>query len=459
MASTPEEWLHVLAKEQDARAPRIAKNRRYSEGKADLPEMGDNLRESWEAFQKKARTDYGGLLCSSIAGRTIPLGFRLGGDAESTGALALRRLWRNLRLYTTFVDAVWNAYATGYGYVLTTVSDDGSPLITSEKPEQMITRPDPAQPWRARAAMKAWRDPDTGKDYATVWIPGQMQRFYRDSKNANGTPYGSVAGDQWEPLTEVVEFEGGVPVHLLENLREAAEFEPHIDLIDRINLGKLNRLVVTAMQAFKQRAVKGIEEGDEDEEDETGNDSDLERMFSAAPGAIWDLPAGVDIWESDAVDIRPLLEGEKSDARDLAAVTRRAISVFIPDGANQSAEGAASAKEGEIQIARDRIERFSAPLEAAAVDALRILRIDTEETVEIVWQPPEHVSLSEKTSAATQAKGAGVSQRWINERILGMSPEEAAEEEANRAAESLALALATQTITGGTTEVTESAVA
>ena len=443
MPTTPLEWLPVLAKRMDTRAPIVAKNRRYSEGQADLPEMGDNLRESWLAFQKKARTDYGGLLCTSIADRTIPMGFRYGTTRTSEQAKALATLWRNLRLYIVFTEAMWDAYATGWGYVLT-VNRNGQPLVTAEKPEQMVTMPDPAQPWRAQAALKAWRDTDAKTDYATVWIPGQVQRFKRPSTNSNGTPVGTVAaqgGVEWEPIDEEpIEFDGGVPVHALENRRGLAEFEPHIDVIDRINLGKLHRLVVTAMQAFKQRAVK---RGDEMDDDEEGNDSDLEGMFSAAPGAVWDLPHGWDIWESASTDISGLLEGEKADARDLAAVTRRSISVFIPDGANQSAEGAASAREGEISAAHDRIARFTPALVASMVDALRILRLPTDESVELMWQPPEHVSLNEKTNAATQAKSAGVSQSWINQRIFGMSPEEMAEEETNRSAEALALASAT----------------
>ena len=38
------------------------------------------------------------------------------------------------------------------------------------------------------------------------------------------------------------------------------------------------------------------------------------------------------MWESAETDIRPLLEGEKTDARDFAAVTLTPLSVFIPSG-------------------------------------------------------------------------------------------------------------------------------
>src|SRR5690606_17557921 len=177
--------------------------------------------------------------------------------------------------------------------------------------------------------------------------------------------------------------------------------EAHTDVIDRINLGKLQRLVITAMQAYKQRALKKQPNTPDFSQDEDGNDVDMAKILEPSPGSMWDLPEGVDIWESQNVDITPLLKGEESDARDFAAVLRTPLSVFIPSGANQSAEGAANAKEGEINKAKDRIPRVTAPMEGALLSALRILGLDDGSTVQVLWQPPEHVSFSEKTMAAS----------------------------------------------------------
>lgn len=431
MATTPTEWLPVLAKRLDARQTRIAKNRSYSNGHAPLPEMGKNTKATWKAFQKKARTNYGGLACESLGGRMVPNGVRVGTSTTSPSVLAARRVWRDNRLDVVFGDAISNMLTTSVGYLVTGVRD-GDPIITSEMPEQVITAPDPTQPWRARAALKAWRDPDAGKDYALVWVPGQRQLFARDSKNASGTPIGLVAGE-WAAAADPETYAGGVPVYVLENKDSVAEFEPHIDVIDRINLGKLQRLVVTAMQAFKQRAMKG----GLPTQDEDGNDIDWAKILDPAPGALWDLPEGIDVWESEQTDIRPLLEGEKADARDFAGVIRTPISVFIPSGENQSAEGAANAKEGEIQKAKNRIARVTAPMAASLLEALRILGVDDGETVEVLWMPPEHVSFTEKTQAAAQAKAAGMSARWIKQNIMGMSPDEIAQDESDAATDQL----------------------
>lgn len=432
MATTPAEWLPILAKRLDARQGRIARNRRYSNGHAPMPEMGKNTRASWESFQKKARTNYGGLACESLGGRMVPNGVRVGSSMTSEAVMVARRVWRDNRLGVVFADAISNMLTTSLGYLVTGVRE-GDPVITSELPEQVITAPDPTQPWRARAALKAWRDADSGMDYALVWVPGARQLFARKSAGQGNKLLSTVAGS-WFPVEGRYEtYSGGVPVYVLENKDSVAEFEPHIDVIDRINLGKLQRLVVTAMQAFKQRAMKG---GLPDEDDD-GNSINWAKVFEPAPGALWDLPEGIDVWESEQTDIRPLLEGEKADARDFAAVTRTPISVFIPSGENQSAEGAANAKEGEIQKAKNRIERATAPMAAALLEALRILGADQGETVEILWMPPEHVSFTEKTQAATQAKAAGMSDRWIKQNIMGMSPDEIAQDETDAATDQL----------------------
>lgn len=428
----PDEALPLLLTALEKRAPRIRKNRRYSQGKADLPEMGNNLRASWAAFQKKARTNYGGLLCHSLAGRMMPVGVRVGNS--DVAASAARQLWRDNRLEYVFQDAIWNMLSTSVGYVLTDVSESGRVQITSERPEQMITLPDPAQPWRSRAAVKVWRNEDLNLDLASVWVDGGFQMFSRAAQ-LNGQFLDGFMAGSWAPYGSHVPFDGGVPVQVLENLNGMSEFEEHVDVIDRINLGKLNRLVITAMQAFKQRAIKG----DLSDTDEDGNDVDWSKTFEPAPGALWELPEGVDIWESAPTDIRPLLDAEKADARDFAAVTQAPISIFIPDGQNQSAEGAISAKEGEIAKANRRISIARPAFEGAVLDALRMMGADVGDTVEIQFAPPAYVSYQEKADAAKKASEAGMSRRWIARNIWGLSADEISELETDAAIEQLSM--------------------
>lgn len=433
---TCEDWLPILAARLDERHPRIRKLRRYSRGRADLPEMGRNVRASWEAFQRKARTDYGGIAVRSLRNRIRPVAVRIG-ETDDHPALPVARLaWRNNRLSNVFKGVIRDYLVCGIGYVTVTITSDGA-RITREKPEQFIADPDPETPWKARASLKVWRDQVRKQDYARVTIPGVSQLFVRDSLAWHGGYLIGAKGDNWQPL-EVTTFAGDIGVIIFDREDDGSYIESHIDVIDRINLGKLQRLVTTAMQAFKQRAIRGgLPELDED-----GNAIDWKKAFEPAPGALWDLPEGIDIWESQQTDIRPLLEGEKVDARDFAAATGTPISVLLPDGQNQSAEGAAAGKEQQIAQAQDDIDRLQ-PLAGAVI--LRYLQaVDApldDATIEVLFAPPEHVSMSEKYAAAVQAKAAGLSGRTIKRDILGMTPDQILQDERDSGADMLAAAL------------------
>ena len=427
----PETYLPILLAALGDRLPEVKLSRRYVNGDAPLPEMGSNLRESWKAFQRKSRTNLGGRTCESLSGRIIPLGVRVG-DNTGPAADVARRRYRDNRLGMVFSDAVWNALTTGFGYLLTQ-DVSGRAVITSERPEQMITIPDPLQPWRAIAGLKAWRDKINGVDHATVWVPGVEQRFTRDAKNEYGS-FRSLNKDGWK-AGDPIGYDGGVPLQVLENPHGVAEVTAHRDVIDRINLGKLQRLVTVAMQAYKQRVVEGLPEPDEDDPVDYG------KVFDPAPGAIWDLPDGAKLTElSDgSAGIQAMLQGEVADVREYCGVTGTPMSNFLADAQNQSAEGAMNAKEAEIAKAEKRIAIFKPALEGALLDGLRVEGADVGDTVESEFAPTAFVSFGERAQAANLAKTAGMPTRWIARNIWGQSADQIREIETDVAFEQLTL--------------------
>lgn len=445
VASTPAEWLPILALRLDQRQAEVARRRSYVNGEAPLPEMNRNTREAWLNFQKKARTNYGGLAAGSLCNRIRAVSVTVGSDERSEALAAARRIFRDNRLAIQVADAVWDSVVTGVGYLLLG-SDSGGAVITAEKPELFIAAPDPLRPWSARACAKFWRDVDAKADYALVWAGGQRQMFGRSAYVVDATSFVTTAQGGWLPMGEPETYVGTPPVAILDWKDPRGFIAPHSDVIDRINLGKLQRLVITAMQAYRQRALKKKDMPANWDKNPDGSDIDLARVFEPSPGALWDLPEGIDIWESTPADLIPLLEGEKADARDFAAVSGTPISVFIPDGANQSAEGAHNAKDQQISQAQDAISRFQ-----PAVDGIMARAIETEgvdlagATVDVQFAKPEHVSMSEKYAAAALAKQAGESRKSIQRNILGYTPDQIAQDETDLAEEQLAAALAVET--------------
>lgn len=431
--TTPEEWLPVLAKRLEARRPRIKRLRDYTTGNAPLPEMGKNTRATWVAFQKKARTDFGGIAVRSHVNRIKFRGVRVGTDSKSDIALAARKIIRNNRLKEQIRNAVRDMEAVSVGYLVGYVDGDGSPLIQAEKPESFYAEPDPVRPWRARAGIKTWRDDVEMVDHAMVWAGPLWQEFVRQ-----GTAFPGLvsASGPWWPVGSPQQTAGWdyPPISILDRDDGLALIEAHTDVIDRINLGKLQRLCIVALQVFRQRALKKSADAPPmaTEDPKTGEPIDWEAIFEPAPGALWDLPEGVEIWESQTTAIEGLLQGEKADARDFGATVGTPMAMLQPDNANQSAAGAAATTAQQADACDADIDRIKIGIEARMLDALRLLGFAVEDTIEADFENPRWVTLAEKMDAYQKAIASGMSIETAQREILGWSQEQIDEDAANR---------------------------
>ena len=416
---TPDEWLPILTKRLDDERPRIDLLRSYTNGNAPLPEAGPNIRAAWSSFQRKARHNVGELIVEAPAERIICNEIVVAGTAGDNDEA--RRLWVENRMAVALGDTVRDMLTVGTGYMVIG-AEGGRPVITSEKPEFVYAATDPLRPWIARAVVKVWRDVDARTDYAYVWAQGQRQRY---SRSMYQNPADSAklliskASGGWAPDGEPESYTGTPPVVVFQNHDGTGEFEPHTDSIDRINKETLDRLVTQSMQAFRQRFL----EGGLPQTDAEGNPIDYAAIFVPAPGALWDLPEGVTLKETQesAQSIMAMLAAEKDDFRNLAADTRTPLPMLVPEGANQSAAGAESAKEGLVMKTKDRIERIKPAGSEVMTRAMKIINPDFDSVVELGFADPTFVTFAEKHEANVKAKAGDVPWRKRMIDILGYS--------------------------------------
>jgi hypothetical protein len=95
----------------------------------------------------------------------------------------------------------------------------------------------------------------------------------------------------------------------------------------------------------------------------------------------------------------------------LSAASRTPLPMMMPDGANQSAEGAAAAREGLVFKVEDRNDRDEIGLSLAMSAAYRWLGDEERAkpgTLSVIWAPPQRSSLSERANALAQATTGGV---------------------------------------------------
>jgi hypothetical protein len=432
MLKTPEQWLTDLGKKLDERQGELRRLYDYVSGNAPLPEGATSVRDSFAKWQRLARTDYANLVVDAPAERMTVAGFRVGD--ESTDNDAARDLWRRSLMESTSNDVTRDMLIYGVAYAMASQSPRG-PILTRESPFNAITDHDPLDPTVVRAGLKVWTDDDI--DYAVVHTPGRVDRYTRPGVTVSGTRILGVASGGWEHDPDQSGATGldVVPMVRFLNRDGVGEFARHTDLLDRINWVVLQRLLIIAMQAYRQRAIKG----DLPEVDADGNEIDYAAEFLPGPDALWTLPDGVDIWESEPGDVQQILSAVKDDLRDLSAVTRTPMSVLSPDSANQSAEGAALMREGLVFKVEDR-QRRMAPCWDALV-SIGLALAGEPARVQVQWAPAERQSLAEKSDAAVKLATV-LPWRRVATDVLAYPADEVDRMEIERGADALAAMLA-----------------
>lgn len=429
VAGSPDWWVTRLMPKLANQAERAFRLDEVYRNEAELPVMCPQVRAAYQRLRDMARTNFAELIVEAVRERMTIVGFRTGANHDPTGDGIAWALWQANALDADS-DLVHRAkLSMGDAFVI--VGREGDDIvITPEDPREVVVEMDPVRRRRVRAGMKVFHDDIDGVDSLYLYLPGYVYRAIRPAPmqayvEDNG-PSLETSGWIWESGQELPgDIVPVIPFPNRPDLYGATqgEFETHIGHLDRINYVLLNRLEIATLQAFRQRAVKGVPS-----EDEFGEPIDYDDVFASDPGAMWMLPETAEMWESGQVDLTPLLTSIEKDVEQLAAVTRTPMHYFAPASANQSAEGASLARESLMFKIRDQLRQTGESWETVmataflyAGDEVRASRAD----MEIIWGDPERHSLAEKADAAVKALGGGgLTWRCVMEDIWQKTPQE-----------------------------------
>lgn len=425
LTETQQGMLKKLAKEQ----LRMNLLERYYDGDAPLPEGADGQSRAYRRFQKKSRLNMAQLSVAAVRERMRVGGFRTGASDDENGDDSARRLWKANKLDVYSADLHTNFLKFGEAYAIVGMRQGREyPVVTVEDPRQIETLTNPEDPSEITAAVKIFSE--YGCHYAYFYYPEEIEVYKKDADKSPFDPDGYMFEESLSGPNPL----GEVPVVKFTNMDEKGEYEPYLDIIDRINHMILQRLVIATTQAFKQKWIKG----DFPTHDQDGNEVDYNGLFESAPGAMWMLPEGADIGEMGQSNIQDILHAVRADIQDFAAVTRTPMHYLNSEGANQSAEGAALSREGLVFKTEDRIAR--ATVGWSKVMSLMFKYMGDDERAELldlepIWQSPERYSLSERADANSKFQDIPFRSRMS---LIGQfSPAELAEMEAEKAGEEL----------------------
>lgn len=441
---SPGWWLARLMGKLEQKRPDYQLLWDYYTGDALIAPLNPSkaVREAYRRLMYMSRTNFAELVVEAVRERMKVVGFRTGADSDDLGDKEAWRIWQanELDADSGMLHRAKLVMGDAYAIIGGVDKEIGAAVITPEDPREVITEHDPVRKRKVIAALKVFCDDTVGLDKAILFLPGKVYKAARESNDANTYVRGDVGAWDWMPGTPEIWPSQTIPVVRFPNRADMSgcskgEFEPHLAVLDRINYEILQRLEIATLQAFRQRGIKGIPT-----HDPQGNEIDYTDVFSADPGALWQMPESAEVWESGQVDLSGIRDSIRHDVQDLAAVTRTPLFYLTPDAANGSAEGASLAREGLVFKTEDRLLETGESWEATeaiafdiAGDAERAKRND----MEVIWASPERFSLAERYDAAVKAISAGVPWRTVMATILQFSLQEIARMEEERAADAL----------------------
>lgn len=436
-------WLMHCATEMGAGFPRLGNLKKYRDGDAPVPvEATAAMRIAYTSFVKRSRLVMTDLIVDAKVNREKAVGFRtaaVGDDIGDTEAwmnwkrshmqVGSRRLLRDVGHYGTAYLQVTGSTKPGKGAFADKFSDptmipsNGWTTFSS----QLATRP-----WLAETVITVGYDPLLKADTIILFRPGYMRTAYRPAEKStipnDGSAWTPGSGWDWESGPIQLGFTADVPIVRLDGPDGMGLYEKHLDTVDRINETIKQRSTVLAMQAFRQRAIKGdLPKYYPDDDPRAGEEVNYDEIFKAGPAALWLIPTGADIWESAVTDITPILSATKDDTKNLAAVTSTPLYVLSPDAAAGSATGADLARESlkfSVEELNDLAGDAFATAHGLMFEAQRdATRADPAE-IETIWAPVADISIKDRAAAAPQARAGGMPQRMVDEKIFGLTPAE-----------------------------------
>jgi len=422
-------WMDRLITKLGARQARYEMLDRYARSDPPMPPRPDkgDANPAFEYLRRISRVNWADIIVESVVERMKVLQFAAGELTDDAW-----KVWEANGLTARASQMFRSKAVLSEAYAIVGTVDEaiGVPRVTFEDARQVVCEVDPVDGRTVLAALKVFTDDAAGVDRAYLWVADNdgawLHRGTRPVTDRAPTAEECKAlrpmqytADRWtwdepeaEPFVPVVWFPNRGDLYG----RTMGEYEHVIDDLDRIILLVLQRVQVAVLQAFRQRAVKG----NLPTKDEYGKDIDYNVLLAADPGALWQLPAGVELWESSGVDLTPILESVKGDVRDLAGRTRTPLYYFYPNEGG-SAEGATTQREGLVFRANSRITETSDPL--CRMIGMALQRMGAEApTVNVSWLRPDLATLSERYDAASKASAAGVPWRTVMEDILQFTP-------------------------------------
>lgn len=418
-AKTPGEpgwWLLRLGSRLKADAARFDRLDAYWRGDHKLPFGNRKMREAYRRFQEQSKTNFMKLVAESVCERLKVTGFRTGGDGSETLDKEAWGWWQSNHLDADSGLVHRAAIVMSRAYVIVGEDPDkpGRPLVTGEDPRQVIHESDPTNRRKMMAALKTWWDDIDVCQRAVVYLPDSVH-YYRTESTPQQTMDTSTqpwAASRWSVDTtdyddgQVPNTLGKVPVVPFLTCPDLSgntlgEFEDVLPVQDRINTEVLDRMVISTMQAYRQRWATGV--------DLTDDDGNPTGDFDPGADLLWNVSdENAKFGDFEPIDLTGVLKAVEADVQHLAAITRTPPHYLLGAMINISGDALAAAETGLTSKVTERSTEFGESWEGVYQLAGLIQGQHVPDECEVIWQDPQFRTLTEMAAANVQLVTAGV---------------------------------------------------
>lgn len=440
---SPGWWLLRLGKKLGDQVSRMDRLDAFRRGCPPVPTGNHKMRETYRRFQHLSRTAFAGLVVETVLERLKITGFRTG-SAETQDEDRTAWEWWQINHMDADSGLVHRAAVTmsrAYVSVGKDPDNPGQPLVCAEDPRQTIHESAPTNRRKLRAVLKTYWDDVYSCHRAVLSLPETIYYFKTVQRIKQNVAISTlwIAGS-WQidtdeyPTGQAPNELGEPPYVAFTNRPDLAgnglgEFEDVLDVLGRIDVSVLDRMVVSAMQAYRQRWATGV-----DTRDENGAPTD-----TYEPGAdlLWEVPGKeAKFGDFQQADLTQMIKAIESDVQYLAAVTRTPPHYLLAGITNVSGDALGAAETGLVCKVGERQIEYGESWEEVNRLVGKLMGNPVAPDAEVIWKDPTYRTLSELADAVQKLGAAGVPWRARME-IFGATPTMIDRWEAQRAADAL----------------------
>ena len=440
---SPDFWLGRLMHRLGERQDRFAKLDRYARGEHDVPDGDRRYVRALSDLQKKAKTNYIGLVLKAVTQRMRVKEFKFQGEVDQDAG----RFWKANHMELQSAIAIADAAKFSESYTLVSPPDEesnGIPVITVEDPRNCIVENDPVRPLKRLAGLKVYIDDIIQQLVAVLYLPDQILVYYGPKTDldmcrtgeriahvgsaaagfklieVHDNPIGVVplVRGVWQPESGLAECEDGA-----------------FEIQDRINYTMLKRLIIAKSQAYRQRLIAGAKIP------QTGPNKG-KPQFDPGADLVWVVEdPNTKVFDLQQADIKQLLEAIRDDIGDLAALTQTPVTYLTAHMVNVSGDTLHAAQHSHVAKVRRRMDSMGWYFENVIKLCFQYLGDAKAQEVdaECHWADPEVRTMAEMADLVAKFNGiiplelimerVGFTADEIKRAISKMEEEKAAQQE------------------------------